>query len=101
VIIEDLGQINANGSYMFKHCDISDLELIDTLCKEIAAQEAAVDLLFLTAGALSFGKQGKSACLKETIYLLTESDTKAGIDLNHMLRYYSRMRFVLNLIPLL
>ncbi|KAL2851499.1 hypothetical protein BJY01DRAFT_209121 [Aspergillus pseudoustus] len=84
-VIEDLDRINANGSYMFKHCDISDLGSVDTLCKEIAAQEAAVDLLFLTAGALGFGKQ----------------DTKAGIDLNHMLRYYSRMRFVHNLIPLL
>ncbi|KAE8371875.1 hypothetical protein BDV26DRAFT_302375 [Aspergillus bertholletiae] len=81
-IITELKESNPNGSYIFKPSDISDLQSVDTVCNEITAHGAAIDLLFLTAGALGFSKQ----------------ETKTGIDRNHILRYYSRMRFVYNLI---
>ncbi|KAJ6126600.1 short-chain dehydrogenases/reductase [Penicillium sp. IBT 18751x] len=84
-VVEAMKKANPNGSYGFKAVDISNLRNVDEACEELRTCFEGLDLLFLSAGALAFSK----------------NETPAGIDVNHMLRYYSRMRFVENLLPAL
>ncbi|KAJ5614119.1 short-chain dehydrogenases/reductase [Penicillium herquei] len=84
-VIEALKIANPSGSYSFKSVDISNLRLVDEVCNELKSQFVELDLLFLSAGAVAFSKK----------------ETDAGIDVNHMLRYYSRIRFIVNLLSAL
>ncbi len=58
-VVEELKTSNPNGSYIFKSCDVCDLHAVDWVCSDIAGDQAAIDLLFLTPGALALRKQGK------------------------------------------
>ncbi|OGM47240.1 hypothetical protein ABOM_003989 [Aspergillus bombycis] len=82
-ILADCQRLNAHGTYRFIKADVSLLHEVDTACQEIQSQEAAVDLLFMTPGHLATRK----------------NNTAEGLDDNHVLRYYARMRFIQNLIP--
>ncbi|KAJ5673845.1 short-chain dehydrogenases/reductase [Penicillium macrosclerotiorum] len=82
-VVDAMKKANPDGSYEFKAVDISNLRNVDEACEELKTRFEFLDLLFLSAGALGFSK----------------NETPAGIDVNHMLRYYSRMRFVENLLP--
>lgn len=84
-ILEELKTANPNGSFNFIQADVSLLRNVDDVCGVIKSKEKAVDLLFLTTGHLAMSK----------------NDTAEGLETNHALRYYSRMRFVQNLLPLL
>ncbi|KAL4735385.1 short-chain dehydrogenases/reductase [Aspergillus similis] len=84
-ITEAMKAQNPRGSYFFFSADASRLENVDKVCREIQAREKRLDLLFLSTGSIAFFKQ----------------ETPSGIDLNHILRYYSRMRFIHNLAALL
>ncbi|KAB8235843.1 putative short-chain dehydrogenases/reductase [Aspergillus alliaceus] len=84
-ILEELKSANPEGTFHFIQSDISLLKNVDEACSEIKQKEKAIDLLFLSTGHLATSKQ----------------NTKEGLENNHALRYYSRMRFVHNLLPLL
>ncbi|KAJ5312121.1 hypothetical protein PENANT_c011G08797 [Penicillium antarcticum] len=84
-VVAAMEKANPNGSYGFKAVDVSNLRNVDKACEELKTRFEGLDLLFLSAGALAFSK----------------NETAAGIDANHMLRYYSRMRFIENLLPAL
>ncbi|KAL4802069.1 short-chain dehydrogenases/reductase [Aspergillus unguis] len=80
-ITETMKAQNPSGSYFFFPADVSRLENVDEVCGKIQGRETKLDILFLTTGSIAFSKQ----------------DSPSGIDLNHILRYYSRMRFIHNL----
>ncbi|KAE8152738.1 hypothetical protein BDV25DRAFT_127726 [Aspergillus avenaceus] len=82
-VTEDLRELNIRGSYHFINSDVSLLRYVDAACREIQNNERIVDLLFMTPGHLATRK----------------NDTVEGLDNNHVLRYYARMRFIHNLIP--
>ncbi|KAE8362112.1 hypothetical protein BDV27DRAFT_132054 [Aspergillus caelatus] len=82
-ILADCQGLNPHGTYRFIKSDVSLLREVDTACQEIQSKEAAVDLLFMTPGHLATRK----------------NNTAEGLDDNHVLRYYARMRFIQNLIP--
>ncbi|PKY02310.1 putative short-chain dehydrogenases/reductase [Aspergillus campestris IBT 28561] len=84
-IIDELKASNPEGSFHFIQSDVSLLSNVDEACSKIKAHEKAVDLLFLSTGHLHMSKE----------------DTKEGLENNHALRFYSRMRFIHNLLPLL
>ncbi|KAJ9303218.1 hypothetical protein DTO271G3_592 [Paecilomyces variotii] len=84
-IVEEMKTENSNGSYYYLPADVSELKNVDKICQELQTREKSLDLLFLSPGSLALSKQ----------------ETPSGIDRNHLLRYYSRMRFVYNLLPLL
>ncbi|KAJ5152024.1 short-chain dehydrogenases/reductase [Penicillium capsulatum] len=84
-VMEELKAANPNGTYAFIPADTSDLRNVDAACQDIKKRVNTLDLLFLSTGTLAMGRH----------------EGRAGIDVNHMLRYYSRMRFVQNLMPLL
>ncbi|KAB8203414.1 short chain dehydrogenase [Aspergillus parasiticus SU-1] len=84
-ILEELKSANPDGTFHFIQSDVSLLRNVDEACSEIKQKEKAIDLLFLSTGHLAASKQ----------------NTSEGLENNHALRYYSRMRFVHNLLPLL
>ncbi|KAE8383097.1 hypothetical protein BDV26DRAFT_277554 [Aspergillus bertholletiae] len=82
-IIADLNMLNPRGRFEFIKSDVSLLREVDAACQEIQTKERIVDLLFMTPGHLATRK----------------NDTVEGLDNNHVLRYYARMRFIYNLLP--
>ncbi|KAE8349838.1 hypothetical protein BDV28DRAFT_52779 [Aspergillus coremiiformis] len=82
-ILQDLDRLNPSGTSEFIQCDVSLLREVDAACQEIRKKERTLDLLFMTPGHLATRK----------------NDTVEGLDNNHVLRYYARMRFIHNLLP--
>lgn len=56
------------------------------MCAKIAAKEQKLNLLFMTPGYLT---------------LKGRDETAEGLDRKFVLHYYARMRFLVNLLPLL
>jgi NAD(P)-dependent dehydrogenase (short-subunit alcohol dehydrogenase family) len=85
-LLKELHQLNPLGSYNFIEADVSLIGNVDKACESIKQREKALDLLFMTPGGLS---------------LVGRRETSEGIDKLLALRYYARMRFTQNLLPLL
>lgn len=85
-LLKELSRINPRGSFNFIEADVSLIRNVDKACENIKKHEKALNLLFMTPGGLS---------------LVGRRETSEGIDRLFALRYYSRMRFVQNLLPLL
>jgi NAD(P)-dependent dehydrogenase (short-subunit alcohol dehydrogenase family) len=85
-LLKELHQLNPLGSYNFIEADVSLISNVDKACESIKQREKALDLLFMTPGGLS---------------LVGRRETSEGIDKLFALRYYARMRFTQNLLPLL
>jgi len=84
-IIRDLEKLNPEAIVNFIESEISLIKNVDAVCEEIKTQEKQLDLLFMSPGRLSFSR----------------NENSEGIDIPQALRYYSRLRFVNNLLPLL
>jgi NAD(P)-dependent dehydrogenase (short-subunit alcohol dehydrogenase family) len=85
-ITEELKGINSSSNVSFIQKDVSLLKNVDEACKEIAAKEKQVNLLFMTCG----------------YFVLTgRNETSEGLDHKFALHYYTRMRFINQLQPLL
>ena len=84
--LQNLKQINSNGEYTFIEADVSLIKNIDAVCEQIKKQIASIDLLFLSQGYISF--KGRE----------TNAD---GLDNSTSLRYYGRVRFTQNLLPIM
>ncbi|KAL9095083.1 MAG: hypothetical protein Q9165_002686 [Trypethelium subeluteriae] len=67
-------EVNPEGTYQFIKADVSSICEVDNVCRSVASQEQAINLLFLSQGTLT-----------------------TQIALCH----YSRIRFIINLLPLL
>lgn len=85
-LLKELHQLNPLGSYNFIEADVSLISNVDEACERIKQHEKALDLLFMTPGGIS---------------LVGRRETSEGIDKLFALRYYARMRFAQNLLPLL
>ncbi|KAL2844751.1 hypothetical protein BJY01DRAFT_214759 [Aspergillus pseudoustus] len=84
--LSELRQLSPKGRFHFIEADVSLLRNVDAACKQIAQQEKHLNLLFMTPGGISLGGR---------------NETTEGMDYLFALRYYSRMRFIQNLLPLL
>ncbi|KAI1357356.1 hypothetical protein F5Y08DRAFT_324480 [Xylaria arbuscula] len=78
----DLKRINPGGEYYYLKYDVSLLEHVDAACRHIQSQESAINLLFLSSGTLISGTY-----------------TPESLHYPTALTYYSRIRFVVNLLP--
>lgn len=85
-LLKELSQINPRGSFNFIEADVSLISNVDKACESIMSREKALNMLFMTPGGLS---------------LVGRRETSEGLDKLFALRYYARMRFVQNLLPLL
>lgn len=85
-IIQELKTINSASEVSFIQKDVSLLKNVDEACQEIKIKEKQVNLLFMTCG----------------YFVLTGRDeTLEGLDKKLALHYYTRMRFINQLQPLL
>jgi NAD(P)-dependent dehydrogenase (short-subunit alcohol dehydrogenase family) len=85
-IIEELKTINSSSQVSFIQKDVSLMKNVDEACREIQAREKRVNLLFMTCGYFTFTGR---------------DETPEGLDKKFALHYYSRMRFINQLQPLL
>ncbi|KAK9241715.1 hypothetical protein V1506DRAFT_574791 [Lipomyces tetrasporus] len=82
-ILAECKALSPAGEYIFKKADVSLIRVVDEVCREIKAKEKVVNLLFLSQGVPSMDRNETS----EHLHLLTA------------LTYYSRLRFITNLLP--
>ncbi|KJY01695.1 hypothetical protein TI39_contig282g00016 [Zymoseptoria brevis] len=85
-VLSELRQLNPHGTYTFIETDVSLLRNVDAACATISQREKSLDLMFLTPGGYS---------------LSGRTETDEGFNHLFALRYYTRMRFIHNLFPLL
>jgi NAD(P)-dependent dehydrogenase (short-subunit alcohol dehydrogenase family) len=84
--IQELHAINPKAEVVWTEGEISLLAETKRVCEVIKSKESRIDLLFLTAGYAPMG---------------TRTETTEGLEITQALEYYSRMLFVLHLLPLL
>ncbi|KAK9367257.1 hypothetical protein V1509DRAFT_191901 [Lipomyces kononenkoae] len=84
--IQELCAINPKAEVIWTEGEVSLLAETKRVCQVIKSKESRVDLLFLTAGYAPFGPR---------------RETAEGLEIVQSLEYYSRMLFVLHLLPLL
>jgi NAD(P)-dependent dehydrogenase (short-subunit alcohol dehydrogenase family) len=84
-VVRELLEINPNGEAVFLK-DISHLRSVDEVCAEIKQRESKINCLFLTAGYMT---------------LKGRAETIEGVDGKMCVNYYSRIRCILDLMPLL
>lgn len=58
-VVDAMKKANPDGIYGFKAVDMSNLRNVDEACEELKTRFKALDLLFLSAGAISISKNGK------------------------------------------
>lgn len=85
-LIKKLKELNPEGEAFFIQKDVSLIRNVDELCVELKQRERKIHCLFLTAGYMT---------------LRGRTETVEGIDQKMAVNYYSRIRCILNLMPLL
>jgi NAD(P)-dependent dehydrogenase (short-subunit alcohol dehydrogenase family) len=101
-LLNELKASNPKGTFEFIETEISLIKNVDLACEEIKSKEKKIDILFLSAGFLAYG--GRNGLLFISLHedkANEGSESAEGIDIPHALRYYSRLRFVYDLLPLL
>jgi NAD(P)-dependent dehydrogenase (short-subunit alcohol dehydrogenase family) len=86
VFIEGLHKINPKAEIIWTEGEVALLIETKRVCQIIKHKESHIDLLFLTTGFAPFG---------------TRKETDEGIEISQSLVYYSRMLFIIHLLPLL
>ena len=84
-IVAECMVLNPEGEYVFIKADVSLIRIVDEVSEEIKKKEKTLNILFLSAGLPS----------------LDRSETPERLHLLAALNYYSRVRFITNLLPLL
>jgi NAD(P)-dependent dehydrogenase (short-subunit alcohol dehydrogenase family) len=85
-VVNALREINPDGEAICIQKDVSLLRNVDDLCEELKQREEKINCLFLTAGYMT---------------LKGRTETIEGMDRKMCVNYYSRVRWMLNLMPLL
>ncbi|KAL6898646.1 hypothetical protein GGI43DRAFT_428337 [Trichoderma evansii] len=83
-VLAECKRINPAGQYIFCKSDVSLIRGADELCNEIKKEEKSINILVLSSGVSDFSR----------------TVTSEGLHLLAALNYYSRIRIIQNLIPL-
>ncbi|PCG98873.1 Short-chain dehydrogenase/reductase SDR [Penicillium occitanis (nom. inval.)] len=83
-IIKECTQVNSGGKFEFIKADISLLKNVDEVCNQLKKRETKINILFETQGTMAFDKK-----------------TSEGLNFAIAVCTHSRIRFILNLLPLL
>ncbi|KAL5052304.1 hypothetical protein BDW71DRAFT_202421 [Aspergillus fruticulosus] len=91
-VLSELQRISPQARFTFIEADVSLIKNVDGVCKKVLEVEkrgkGKLDFLFMTPGGISIPLKGRD-------------ETSEGLDRLFALRYYARMRFIQNLLPLL
>ncbi|CAZ83612.1 unnamed protein product [Tuber melanosporum] len=85
-ITADLQALNPSSKIQFLQADTTLLSTVDKVTNQIAASEKKLNLLFMSPGYMT---------------MQSRDESPEGIDRKMAISYYARMRFALNLLPLL
>ncbi|RSL69737.1 hypothetical protein CEP54_002104 [Fusarium duplospermum] len=85
-LLSSLRETNPNGTYNLINADVSLISEVNKVVSAVKQAETKLDLLFLSTGFMPF--EGRK-------------DTSEGLDPSMTTRYYSRLRAVEQLLPLL
>ncbi|KAL0941506.1 short-chain dehydrogenase reductase [Colletotrichum truncatum] len=85
-LLDDLRKSSPGGTYTLITADVSLISEVDRVVEEITRTETKLDFLVMSAGFMAF--EGRV-------------DTREGLDPSMTTRYYSRLRAVSRLLPLL
>jgi NAD(P)-dependent dehydrogenase (short-subunit alcohol dehydrogenase family) len=112
--LEALRNSNTDADLIWIEAEISLLASVKQVCIDVTKRESVLDLLYLSAGYVPFaGRNGRfcrdpPCCVCRhsvtTAVKLTDipsADTSEGLDVTHALGYYSRILFMVHLLPLL
>jgi NAD(P)-dependent dehydrogenase (short-subunit alcohol dehydrogenase family) len=86
IFIQELRAINPDADIIWTEGEVSLLSEAARVCEAIKTRETCVDLLFLTTGYAPFGAR---------------NETAEGVETSQSLRYYTRILFTMQLLPLL
>lgn len=101
-IFSECKTLNSQAEYTFIESDVSLIKNVDTACNEIKEKEKVVNVLFQSQGVLKLTRPSKA--LSPSLISIAKqpySETSEGLEEVFALTYYSRMRFIQNLLPLL
>ncbi|VUC34844.1 unnamed protein product [Clonostachys rosea] len=84
--IAALKKINPSVEVVWLSGEVSLLADVKRLCAEIQSKETSIDLLFMSTGVLPFNGR---------------KETSEGLDPTFTLQHFSRMAFIIHLLPLL
>ncbi|PSK36676.1 hypothetical protein B9Z65_1859 [Elsinoe australis] len=85
-LIEEVTGASFNAECHFIKADVTLLRNVDEVCDQILQKEKKLNILFLSAGFMSM--RGRT-------------ETSEGLDKKMAINFYSRMRFIYSLMPLL
>lgn len=85
-LIVEYHALNPKAELIWLEGEVSHLAETTRVCEIIKSKERHIDLLFLTTGYTPFGPR---------------DETSEGIDISQALSYYTRMLFIMHLLPLL
>ncbi|KAL1612142.1 hypothetical protein SLS60_000365 [Paraconiothyrium brasiliense] len=100
-IIDECQRINSEGRYDFIAADVSLLQNIDDVCRQIRSKETAIDILFQSQGSMGFTKGISKDIHSSKHGTEVHVETSEGLPLVSALALHGRTRFILNLLPLL
>ncbi|KAI1423752.1 putative short-chain dehydrogenases/reductase [Xylaria sp. FL1777] len=83
-ILNECRQLQPDGHFEFIRADVSLLKNVDDVCRQIKEKVSVINVLFESQGSMAF-----------------QSETAEGLSLSFALGIHSRLRFILNLLPLL
>ena len=97
-----LQELNASCKIVFLEAEVSLLSDVNSVCKRITESETKVDCLYMSPGLMPLnGPQCPYIYVFKFQALTDLIDTKEGLETCFAISYYSRMRLVWNLLPLL
>lgn len=102
-IIRNCQGLNPSGTFEFLQADISLLAAVDDVCRTIKSKEKYINLLFQTQGTMGFSKSKLwCSCPSPKVSVKNHhTATSEGLPLAFATGTHSRLRFTMNLIPLL
>ncbi|MAD85778.1 MAG: hypothetical protein CL912_22680 [Deltaproteobacteria bacterium] len=101
-IIKECEVLNTNGKIEFIKADVSELAEVDRACKIIREKEKSVNLIFQTQGNANM--RGRDGRLRNSFHVTSSADymkteSPEGLDRKQTLNFWSRMRFISNVLP--
>ncbi|KAL9620347.1 MAG: hypothetical protein Q9160_005146 [Pyrenula sp. 1 TL-2023] len=96
---QKLETLNPSCKLVFLEAELTLLAHVDAACKQITAASPKVDYLFMSQGMMPLNNPQLPPSL--TYSPLPSKDTAEGLETCFALSYYSRMRLIQNLLPLL
>ena len=106
-IIKECRELNPGSKFEFIKADVSLLKNVDDVCRQIKSRETYINILFESQGSMAFSTSMSSSFLFSVTTLSTSISpnqsiaTSEGLHLSSSLVTHSRLRFILNLLPLL